>query len=63
MSFHTYKGIRIGPNLRPKPNPTISDTFKRYDLENPNLPIETLIHMTAKHHNLSYETTIAALWG
>jgi hypothetical protein len=58
-----YGKPRVSKALRPQPDAAIRRTFNRYDEENPDLPIETILEMTATHHSIPVSTTIAALWG
>ena len=58
-----YGKPRINRALRPQPDASIRRTFNRYNEENPELPVEDILKMTASHHSLTVSATIAALWG
>jgi len=58
-----YGKPRVSKSLLPKPNYDIRLTFNRYERENPDLPIEDILEMTAAHHSLTVPATISALWG
>lgn len=58
-----YGKPRVSKSLLPKPNYDIRLTFNRYERENPDLPIEDILEMTAAHHSITVSVTISALWG
>lgn len=60
---NAFKGVRFGPSWQRKPDTQVSATFNRLNEENPELPIESIIEMTASHYDISPTQCIKALWG
>lgn len=62
MSMYHHRKPHL-PRIQRTPDPQVQATFKRMEEENPDLPIEDILQLTASHLNLTPSTTIAALWG
>ncbi len=46
-----------------KPDLAVSVVFNRYEMENPDLPVEDIIGITASHFGVTPQVILKRLWG
>jgi len=61
MEFHIARN-RV-PRMARNPDMRVSSVFSKYEMENPDLPVEDILEITAKHFAIPTSQVIKKLWG